>query len=334
MLKKMTLFAITSLLFPKLFAFSPPPILEVLTYDSFVSEWGPGLELKKNFEAQCKCVVHFVKAADNAGILNRLELEKKKSFIDVVVGLDQTQTSAAAQLDLFVNLPKPKTESALQPLDFHHPDLFYPVDYGFFTLMYDSRKVKKMPESWEKLLLDPQFKKSLTFQDPRFSSPGFGLLLFFVQNYPKDYKEKWKNLKTITQNVTKGWSESYAQFTKGESTFVQSYTTSAVYHELEEKNTFFKAWYPKEGNVIQIELAGILKSSKKQPLAQEFLNFLLSNSSQKIIAQKNWMYPVTQIKDLPPAFYAQPKPEKVITIDSKQVLQEKSKWTKEWLEVF
>ncbi len=29
------------------------PTLTVYTYDSFAAEWGPGPQIKKNFEAQC-----------------------------------------------------------------------------------------------------------------------------------------------------------------------------------------------------------------------------------------------------------------------------------------
>lgn len=39
--------------------------------------------------------------------------------------------------------------------------------------------------------------------------------------------------KTVT--VTKGWSEAYGLFLKGESDLVLSYTTSPAYHIIEEK---------------------------------------------------------------------------------------------------
>lgn len=41
--------------------------------------------------------------------------------------------------------------------------------------------------------------------------------------------------KTVT--VTKGWSEAYGLFLKGESDLVLSYTTSPAYHIIAEKKT-------------------------------------------------------------------------------------------------
>ncbi len=42
------------------------PVLDVLTYDSFVSEWGPGPAIEKAFEAQCACDLRFTPAGDGA----------------------------------------------------------------------------------------------------------------------------------------------------------------------------------------------------------------------------------------------------------------------------
>ena len=79
-------------------AMADTPVLTVLTYDSFVSEWGPGPAIEKGFEATCACDVQFVTAGDGAAVLARLQLEGANSTADVVVGLDTNLTSAAAPL--------------------------------------------------------------------------------------------------------------------------------------------------------------------------------------------------------------------------------------------
>ena len=38
--------------------------LTVYTYESFVSEWGPGPKVKEAFESTCDCTVNFVGVAD------------------------------------------------------------------------------------------------------------------------------------------------------------------------------------------------------------------------------------------------------------------------------
>ena len=56
-------------------ALAETPVLTVLTYDSFTSEWGPGPAVEKAFEATCACDLQFVPAGDGATLLARIQLE-------------------------------------------------------------------------------------------------------------------------------------------------------------------------------------------------------------------------------------------------------------------
>ena len=77
------------------------PVLTVYTYDSFVAEWGPGPEIKKNFEAQCNCELKLVGLSDGVTLLNRLRMEGKKSQADIILGLDNNLMQAALDTGLF-----------------------------------------------------------------------------------------------------------------------------------------------------------------------------------------------------------------------------------------
>ena len=97
------------------------PVLDVLTYDSFVTEWGPGPAIEKAFEAECGCDLRFTPAGDGAALLARLQLEGASTTADVVLGLDTNLTAAAIRTGLFaphgqtpaLNLP---VENALAPV--------------------------------------------------------------------------------------------------------------------------------------------------------------------------------------------------------------------------
>jgi len=71
------------------------PQLNVYTYDSFTSEWGPGPQVKTAFEAICDCELKFTTAGDGAALLARLQLEGSHSKADVVLGLDTNLTARA-----------------------------------------------------------------------------------------------------------------------------------------------------------------------------------------------------------------------------------------------
>jgi thiamine transport system substrate-binding protein len=76
------------------------PVLTVLTYDSFVTEWGPGPAVEKAFEADCACDLQFTTAGDGAALLARVQLEGAQTDTDVVLGLDTNLTAAAAATGL------------------------------------------------------------------------------------------------------------------------------------------------------------------------------------------------------------------------------------------
>ena len=67
-------------------ALADKPILTIYTYDSFISEWGPGPAIEKNFEASCACDVNFIGLDSSLGILGRLQLEGSSSKADIALG--------------------------------------------------------------------------------------------------------------------------------------------------------------------------------------------------------------------------------------------------------
>ena len=76
----------------------------------------------------------------------------------------------------------------------------------------------------------------MIYQDPRTSTPGLGLLLWMQKVYGDKAPEAWQKLAAKTVTVTKGWSEAYGLFLKGESDLVLSYTTSTgLSHHRREK---------------------------------------------------------------------------------------------------
>ena len=130
---------------------------------------------------------------------------------------------------------------------------------------------------------DPEQK--IVIQDPRTSSPGLGLLLWIKAVYGDQAGEAWTKLSKRVLTVTPGWSEAYGMFTKGEAPLVLSYTTSPAYHMVAENTDRYRAAAFPEGHYMQIEVAGILKSSANKKLAREFLAFMTGPGFQDHIPQ-------------------------------------------------
>ncbi|GAB7195092.1 hypothetical protein OS11_13640 [Dickeya oryzae] len=208
------------------------PILTVYTYDSFASEWGPGPAVKTAFEKECDCELKFVALEDGVALLNRLRMEGKNTSADVVLGLDNNLVQAAAQTGLFA--PHGVNTSTLTVPGGWHNETFLPFDYGYFAFVYNKDKLKNPPKSLHELVESDQPWKVI-YEDPRTSTPGLGLLLWMQKVYGDKAPLAWQKLAAKTVTVTKGWSEAYGLFLKGEADLVLSYTTSPAYHLIAEK---------------------------------------------------------------------------------------------------
>ncbi len=271
-------------------AVAETPKLTVYTYDSFVSEWGPGPAVEKAFEEICGCDLQFVGAGDGAALLARLKLEGKRTRADVVLGLDTNLSAAAAETGLFgkhgrapqVDVPNPEDAAGVWKDPY-----FLPYDWGYFAFVHDKEKLPNPPKSFEELAASDV---SIVIQDPRSSTPGLGLLLWVKTVHGDKAGEVWAGLADNIVTVTPGWSEAYGLFLDGEADMVLSYTTSPAYHRIAESDDS-KGFAPFSQHYLQIELAGKIAATDQPELADMFLEFMLSEAFQSIIPTTNWMYP-------------------------------------------
>jgi thiamine transport system substrate-binding protein len=206
-----------------------------------------------------------------------------------------------------------------------------PFDYAHFAMMYDTDTMPTPPTSFEDLIALPDSVK-ITIQDPRSSTPGFGLVLWIKAAYGDRAAEIWQGLRPHILTVTRDWSESYDLFLSGEADMTLSYTTSPSYHLIEDGDETIKAAIFGEGHYPQIEVAGILKSSDHQELAQRFLAYLVSADGQQIIPHTNWMFPVANLGDaLDPAFATLPQPDRTLTFTDEEIAAHSREWIDEML---
>ncbi len=303
--------------------------LTIYTYDAFAADWGPAPKIKKIFEKEHNCTLHFVAASSSIGALRKIQIEGGNNKADILLGIDTATAEIAKETGLFAY-----HDSDLSKLDLpiaYHDKIFVPFDYSYFAFVYDSEKLKNPPTSFEDLANMPEDFK-IVIQDPRSSTPGLGLLLWVKEVYGDRASAYWKKLSPHILTITKGWSEAYGLFLKGEADMALSYTTSPAYHIIDENKTNYKSANFTEGHYAQIEVAGMLKSSKNKPLAKAFLHFLMSEEFAKIIPTANWAYSVVKTDTLPKAFDTLSIPKKVFLQSGAEVEKSRKALIDEWLE--
>jgi len=308
-------------------ALAQTPVLTVYTYDSFVSEWGPGPAIEAAFEDRCGCDLKFVAVGDGAELLARLRLEGKRSEADIALGLDQNLIAAAEETGLFApaGIETPAYDLPITWDD----DTFLPYDWGWFAFVYDKENVPNPPKSFAELA---ESDLSLVIEDPRSSTPGLGLLLWVKSVYGEEAPAAWEALDDQIVTVTKGWTEAYGMFLEGEADMVLSYTTSPAYHLIAEGDDSKAAAAFEEGNYLQIEVAAKLASTDQPALAEDFLAFMLTDAFQGAIPTTNWMYPVVTPKGgLPDGFDTLAQPTKSLVYLGAEAAEMRDVALEEWL---
>lgn len=297
--------------------------LTVYTYDSFVSDWGPGPVVEAAFEDICGCDVEFVGAGDGAALLARIRLEGSRSEADIVLGLDTNLMAAARDTGLFAA----SGVSAAYDLPVAWEDeTFVPYDWGYFAFVH--RADFEAPGSLTALA---ESDTTILIQDPRSSTPGLGLLMWVKAAYGPEAGAIWEALADNIVTVTPGWSEAYGLFLEGEADMVLSYTTSPAYHLIAEDDPGYAAAVFAEGHYLQIEVAAKLAGTHAPELAEQFLAFMVSDAFQSVIPTTNWMYPaVTPAGGLPPGFETLATPDAALLFPASEAPSLRDRALEEW----
>ncbi len=269
---------------------SEQKVLRVLSYSSFVKEWGPGPQLAKEFEEETNIKIQWIDIG-NAGLIMD-KLKDQLSTFDVVVGLDLLAVSEAKKTLQWKKLNRYNTyfsRDLPSSIIFEH---FLPVDWSPMTFAYKKRgpPLQRMDD-----LLLPQYANSLGLQDPNVSATGFYFLTWVlaVKGVEEGF-EYIKNLKNSIRVVSPSWSASYGLFQNDLVPMVFTFFTSPLYHHLNEKDFRYQPIYFEEPLIYTVEYMAIPASCQSCEEAQIWVEFLLRMSSQRVIMEKNYMLPAVE----------------------------------------
>lgn len=279
------------------------PKLVVYTHSSFMSAYGPGPELAKQFEQICLCDVEFVNVGGAGLLKERLMLDKSKQ-VDVVVGIEHMSLSDIARSTVWktMNLKLPPMNKNLEPII---NNIFVPYNWAPMTFLYKKGSLQEIPKTVDEFFsMIPD--SSLVLQDPQMSSPGL-IWFYWLNSLKKDFASFYQSsVHKKVMNISPSWSKGYGLFKKGHADFVFTYQTSAVYHWLEENDQSYQPLEFADGHPMHIDYAGVPENCMSCQLAKRFVLFLTSPEAQKVIMEKNYMFPVvdniksgTSFGDLP-----------------------------------
>ena len=278
---------------------SAKEVLVVGTYDSFSAEWGPGPVIETEFEKNCNCDVQYVSTSQAGTLANEIFLKDK----DVILGVEMHEFNYTSE----------------------NWNIY---DYGYFSFIYNEETLKDIPNSFEELINNENLK--IVVQDPRTSPVGLGLLRWMKLTHPDNFPSILKKFNNNVLTYTPGWSEAYGIFLEGKADLVLSYSTSPFYHQEYEDEYKYKAIEFTDGHLVTKEIVYVRPDSEKQNLGKEFIEFMMRDNIQKIIAQMNIMYPARENDNNIPDKMRKLKKPKEIKYDN---FLEAEPLIKIWLEV-
>lgn len=291
----------------------------IYTYDSFMSEWGPGSAIASGFEKATGFSAVYVNCGDGPQILSKAVLEKNRVQADVLLGIDNNLINKARKENVLTPF-KPEGANDLIPTELSDglggDWLLTPYDWSKFAIIYDTQSNTPAPKSL-KDLTKSEYAKKLILMDPRTSTPGLGFAAWTIAVFGSDYERYWQELKPSVLTMASGWSSGYGLFTKGEAPLVVSYVTSPAYHIYADKTNRYRALIFDEGHVEQIEGAGLVKGAPNEEGAKAFIAYLIGSEAQNAIPLTQWMYPANKTVALPECYaLASATESKTITYDA------------------
>lgn len=319
-----------------------PQTLTIMTHDSFsVSE-----KVVKAFEEANDAKVVFLQSGDAGAVLNKAILTKDAPLADLLFGVDNTFLSRALEEDIFEPYASPALSEIPAHFKLDDSNRALPVDYGDVCINYDKAYFAEhnlaVPQSLEDLTKS-EYQGLLVVENPATSSPGLAFLLATVAHFGDSFTEYWQALKDNGVVVVDGWETAYYNNFSGSSghgsqPMVVSYATSPAAEVILAEPPLDDA---PTASILgpdtcfrQIEFVGILKGSKNRPLAEKFVDFMLSELFQEDVPLQMFVYPVNPNAALPEAFskYAQ-VPEQTAALAPDVIAEKRDAWIQAWTDV-
>jgi thiamine transport system substrate-binding protein len=298
-----------------------------MTHDAFAMSD----EVKAAFEEQNNVTLNILKSGDAGEMVNKAILAKDAPLADVMYGVDNTFLSRALDAGIFEPYESPALANIPAEFKVDSQNRVSPVDFGDVCLNYDTTAFGTAlpPPQTINDLMDPRYRNAAVVENPATSSPGLAFVLTTVAKFggaglpgptfqpvpsnsgPTDFRAYWEELKANGVLVSNDWEDAYYnQFSgpasQGDRPIVVSYATSPA---AEVVGASPAPETPPTANIDdgcfrQIEFVGLLAGARPEakPLAQKWIDFMLSRQFQEDMPLNMYVLPVDPGAAIPDVF--------------------------------
>ena len=311
----------------------------LLTYDSFALPE----EAAAAFTEQTGATIEVVATGDSGALLTGALLSAGAPEGDVIFGIDNTSASRVLSEDLLE--PVEPARLGEVPDRVRLPgelgEVLVPIDTGDVCMNYAAEWFADQgvePPTTLEQLTEPAYRDLTVVPSPVTSSPGLAFLVGTVDRYGEDgWLDHWSQLSDNGLRVRPSWDDAYyTDYTVsgGDRPIVLSYASSPPVEVIfsEGARSEPASAVMLDSCSAQVEYAGVLRGAAQPELAEELVEFMLSDEWQAELPTTNFVFPVIDV-ELPPEFtdFAE-QAEDPMALAPDVVDEGRDRWIEAWRE--
>ncbi|MFB9756218.1 ABC transporter substrate-binding protein [Paenibacillus hodogayensis] len=252
---------------------------KLVVYSAGPKELAEGIQ--KGFEAKTGVKIEMFQGTTGK-ILSRMEAEKANPVVDVVVLASLPSAQGLKKSGLTMEYKSAVNADKLIPEWSDKEGHFFGYSASALGIVYNTKLVKTAPKEWDDLTKE-EWKGKVNIPDPALS----GSALDFITGYLNVKGEAgWSLFEQYKKNgVAQAGAnqEALDPVITGAKSVVAAGVDYMAY-QAKAKGEPVDIVYPASGTVISPRPAAIVKSSKNVDNAKAFIDYLLSDEAQKMVA--------------------------------------------------
>ncbi|MFA9377597.1 MAG: extracellular solute-binding protein [Lachnotalea sp.] len=214
-------------------------------------------------------------------ILARLEAEKDNPVADVVVlasWADGLSMKESGQLQSYV----PENSDKVYENWIDSESMLFGTSASALGVIYNTTLVESLDADWLELA-DTKYQDMIAIPDPEKSGSCKDFLSGYIYSNGEEGWKTWEDLSNIGMVVPGANKAALEAVTTGEKAILVAGVDYNAYASI-DKGEPLAVYYPKSGTVINPRPAMILNSSSNVENAQAFIDYLLSDDAQQLVA--------------------------------------------------
>lgn len=233
--------------------------------------------LSKGFTAKSKAKVNLFQGTTGQ-VMAKIAAEAANPQVDVLISASWDTAPDLKAKDQLLSYMSPNAKTVPNNLK---DDFFVAQGAAALSIVWNSKTGKPKPTDWADLA-KPEYKDQVTMPDPSASGSAYGLVSGLVANPTLG----WKFFETMKANGTAVVGANAAALNP-----VMQGAKSAVFGAVDyisidakAKGEAIEVIYPATGTVLEARPMMIMKSAKNVAEAKQFIDYVLSEEGQKLVA--------------------------------------------------